>query len=79
MLEFSVILLNVSFDMGVVRTDRRGACIYKGKDDKYAYSNSRDVSLLSVVVIWTVLSKRDRAGAECAIGEEQCGFRQGRG
>ena len=26
-----------------------------------------------------MLIKRDRAGTECAIGEEQCGFRQGRG
>ena len=26
-----------------------------------------------------VLIKRVRAGTECAIGEEQCGFRQGRG
>ena len=27
----------------------------------------------------TVLIKRVRDGTECAIGEEQCGFRQGRG
>ena len=26
-----------------------------------------------------VLMKRVRAGTECVIGEEQCGFRQGRG
>ena len=26
-----------------------------------------------------VLIKRVRAGTECAMGEEQCGFRQGRG
>ena len=26
-----------------------------------------------------MLIKRIRAGTECAIGEEQCGFRQGRG
>ena len=36
---------------------------------------------LSVVgkLFGRVLIKRVRAGTECAIGEEQCGFRQGRG
>ena len=43
-------------------------------------SNSRGISLLSVVgkLFGRVLIKRVRAGTECAIGEEQCGFRQGR-
>ena len=64
--------------------DWRGSCIvplYKGKGDKYECSNSRGISLLSVVgkLFGSVLIKRDRAGTECAIGEEQCGFRQGRG
>ena len=40
------------------------------------------ISLLSVagklLVYGRVLIKRVRAGTECAIGEEQCGFRQGR-
>ena len=37
--------------------------------------------LLSVVskLYGGVLIKRVRAGTECAIGEEQCGLRQGRG
>ena len=37
--------------------------------------------MLSVVgrVYGRVLIKRVRAGTECAIGERQCGFRQGRG
>ena len=38
--------------MGVVPMDWRGACIvplYKGKGDKYECSNSRGISLLSVV------------------------------
>ena len=41
----------------------------------------RGISLLSVVckLYCRVLIKRVRAGTECAIGEEQCGFRQGRG
>ena len=39
------------------------------------------IHLLSVVgkLYGRVLIKRDRAGTECAIGEEQCGFRQSRG
>ena len=50
--EWQVRLLNLSFDMGVVPMDRRGACImplYKGKDDKCECSNSRGISLLSAV------------------------------
>ena len=79
-----VILLNLSFDMGVVPLDRRGACIvplYKGEGDKCECSNSRGISLLIVVgkLFGRVLIKRGRAGTECTIGEEQCGFRQGRG
>ena len=31
------------------------------------------------VLVCRVLIKRVRAGTEFAIGEEQCGFRQGRG
>ena len=83
-LEWLVRLLNLSFDMGVVPMDWRGACIvplYKEKGDKCECSNSRGISLLSVVgkSFGRVLIKRVRAGTECAIGEEQCGFRQGIG
>ena len=42
-LEWLVRLLNLSFDMGVVAIDWRGACIvplYKGKGDKCECSNS---------------------------------------
>ena len=45
-------LLNVSFDIGVVPNDWRGACImplYKGKGDKCECSNSKGISLLSLV------------------------------
>ena len=64
--------------------DWRGARIvplYKGKGDKCECSNSRGISLLGVVgkLFGRVLIKGVRAGTECAIGEEQCGFRQGRG
>ena len=55
--------------------------LYKGKGDKCECSNSRGISLLSVVgkLFGRVLIKRVRAGTESAIGEEQCGFKQGRG
>ena len=55
--------------------------LYKGKGDKCECRNSRGIRLLSVVgkLFGRVLIKRVRAGAECAIGVEQCGFRQGRG
>ena len=92
-LEWLVRLLNLSFDVGVVPMDWRGACVvplYKGKGDKCECSNSRGISLLSVAFLRAtlnnptklfgrVLIKRVRAGTECAIGEEQCGFRQGGG
>ena len=69
-------LLNLSFDMGVVPLHWRGACIvplYKGKGDKCECSNSRGISLLSVVgkQYGRVLIKRVSAGTECAIGEEE--------
>ena len=75
---------NLSFDMGVVFMYWQGACIvplYKGKGDKCECNNSRGISLLSVVgkLFGKVLIERVRAGTECAIGEEQCGFRHGRG
>ena len=74
-LEWLIRLLNLSFHMGVVPMDWRGACIvplYKGKGDKCECSNSRGISLLSVVaqLFGRVLIKRVRAGTECAIGEE---------
>ena len=51
-LEWLVRLLNLSFDMGVVPMDWRGACIvplYKGKGDKCECINTMGTSLLSVV------------------------------
>ena len=55
--------------------------LYKRKVDKCEYSNSTSVNLLSVVgkLYFRVLIKRVRAATESAIGEEQCGFRLGRG
>ena len=67
MLEWLVRLLNLSFDIGVVPMDWRGACIvllYKGKGDKCKCSNSRGISLLNVVgkLFGRMLIKRVRAG-----------------
>ena len=85
-LKWQVRLLNVSSDMGVVPMDWLGACIeplYKGEGDKCESSNSRGVSLLSVVgkLYGRALIKRVRTRTECEIRKEQrqCGFRQGRG
>ena len=69
MLEWLVRLSNLSFDMGVVPMDWRGACIvplYKGNGDKCECSNSRGISMLSVVgkLFGRVLIKRVRAGTE---------------
>uniref|UniRef100_A0A3P9JM39 ribonuclease H n=1 Tax=Oryzias latipes TaxID=8090 RepID=A0A3P9JM39_ORYLA len=60
------------------------ACVvplYKGKGDKYECGSFRGISLLSVVgkVYGRVLINRVVEGTECMIGEEQCGFRRGRG
>ena len=83
LLEWVVKQLNLSFDTWVVPTDWRGACIvplYKWKCDKCEWSNSRCINLLSVVgkIYGRVLIRRVRAGTECVIGEEQCGFGEGR-
>ena len=82
-LEWLVRLLNLNFDMGVVSMDWRGACmvlLYKGKGDNCECSNTRGISLLSVVgkQFGRVLIKTVRAGTECAIWEDKCRFRQGR-
>ena len=51
-LEWLVRLLNASFDLGVVPMDWHGTSIvplYKGKGDECECSDSRGISLLSVV------------------------------
>ena len=53
--------------------------LYKRNGDKCECCISRGTSLLSVVgkLYGRVRIKSIRAGTECAIGEEQCGFSQG--
>ena len=66
-------LLNVSFDMGVVPMDWRGACIvplYKGKGDKCECSNSLGIGMLNVV---------GKSYGRVLINIDQCGFRKGWG
>ena len=68
-LDWQVRLLNASFNMGVVPVDRRGTCtvpLYRGKGDKYECSNSRGISLLSIVgkLYGTLLNRRVSAGIE---------------
>ena len=68
-----------------ISMDWRGACLvplYDGKGDKYKCSNSRGISLLSVVgtvYARVLIIKKVGAGTECGIGEEQCGLMQSRG
>ena len=84
-LEWLVRLLNVSFDMGAVPiwtgvVHGLPRLLYKGNGDKCECSNSRGISLYVVGKLYgRVLIKRVRAGTECAIGQEQCGFKQSRG
>ena len=82
--DWLVRLFNVCLREGRVPEDWRSACIvplYKGKGDKCECSSYRGISLLSVVgkVYGRVLIERIRRGTEEVIGEEQCGFRKGRG
>ena len=77
-------LLNLCFVTGVVSIEWRSAGIvplYMGKGDMKECSNSRGISLLCVVgnLYGRVLIKRIVDCINSAIGEEQCGFRSGRG
>ena len=83
-LEWLVRLFNVCFVLSMVPVDWVCACIvplYKGKGDVYECSNSRGISLLSVVgkVYGRVLINRIRDKTESVIAEVQSGFRRGRG
>lgn len=55
--------------------------MYKGKGDRLVCSNSRGISLLSVVgkLYGRILIERIRVNTDGVLGEEQCGFRRARG
>ena len=55
--------------------------LYKGKGDRNECKNYRGISLLSIAgkVYGRILIERVRALTEGMIGDEQCGFRSGRG
>ena len=82
--EWLVRLFNVCFYLGMCPVDWVLAVIvplYKGKGDIHDCSNSRGISLLSVVgkVYGRILINRIRDRTEGAISEVQSGFRRGRG
>ena len=77
-------LLNVCWKSGRVSQDWQDAClvpIYKGKGDKRICGNYRGKSLLSVVgkVYGRIPDDRVKRITKDLVGEEQGGFREGRG
>src|SRR5215469_2667489 len=77
-------LFNMCWDRGEVPRDWWEAVIlpvYKGKGDKRECNNHRGISVLSVVgkMYGRILIERVRALTDNLIGEEQGGFRKGRG
>ena len=77
-------VLGACFEESVAPRDFRDMCMvpcYKGKGDKYDCNSYRGICLMSVVgkLYGRVLINRVVKGTEAAIGEEQCGFRKGRG
>ena len=82
--EWLVRVFNGCFVLGCVPREWKSACIvplYKGKGDRRECGSYRGISLLSVVgkVYGRVLIERVVESTDEAIGEEQCGFRRGRG
>ena len=82
--EWLVRLFNVCFVLRMAPLDWRSACIvplYKGKGDVCECGCYRGISLLAVVgkLYGRVLIERVIEMTESAVGEEQCGFRRGRG
>ena len=55
--------------------------LYKGKGDRLQCASYKGISLLSVVgnVYGGILIESTRNSTDWAIGEELCGFREGRG
>ena len=77
-------VLGVFFEESAAPRDFRDLCMvpcYKGKGDKCECNSYRGICLMSVVgkVYGRILINRVRKGTEVALGEEQGGFRKGRG
>ena len=77
-------MFKVCWEKGEIPQDWQDACvvpIYKGKGDRMECGNHRGISLLSVVgkVYGRVLMMKLGRRTEEIIGEEQGGFREGRG
>ncbi|MEL7520935.1 MAG: reverse transcriptase family protein, partial [Cyanobacteria bacterium J06553_1] len=83
-LEWLTRVCRVCMTEGVVPKDWQKAIIvplYKGKGDRGECKNYRGISLLSIPgkVYGRILIERVRGMTEGMLGEEQCGFRMGRG
>ena len=77
-------VLGVCFEVFVAPRDFRDmrmVSVYKGKGEKYECNSYRGVCLISAVgkVYGSGMINRVRKGTEAVIGEEECGFRKGRG
>src|SRR5678816_1578033 len=77
-------LYNICWRSGEVPQDWEDGCLvplYKGKGDRMECGNYRGICLLSVVgkVYGRILIERVRGLTEGRMGEEQGGFREGRG
>ena len=82
--DWLVRMFNVCWGEGKVPQEWQDACvvpIYKGKGDKMACKNYRGISLLSVVgkIYGKVLVAKVKELTRERVGEEQGGFREGRG
>lgn len=83
-IEWLLRLFNVCMNSGKVPLDWKSAIIvpiYKGKGEKKECKNFRGISLLSIPgkVYGRILIERVVQRTERLMGEEQCGFRKGRG
>ena len=84
MLEWLERLFNACWREMIVPKEWQMACVvplYKGKGDKMECKNYRGISLLSVVgkLYGRVIINRVKAQTDMQIGDEQGGFREGRG
>ena len=83
-LEWLTRVCRVCLAVGKVPKDWQRAIVvplYKGKGDRLDCKNYRGISLLSIPgkVYGRILIERVRVMTEGMLGEEQCGFRRGRG